>query len=461
MLQPTVKVVRKRNMTDSQQELLTELTQVSTKEVVANQKYGYDSDILEFRGLNKREAILDNEMASMSNLSSDELPYLTVRTPRELIETFTGNPNGVFSNGLKLATVDGTNFKYDGVVKGTVTDSAKCMVDMNGNIVIFPDKAYYDYVNDTWGTFSSPDLDYACEWNNRMWGVKNGDPYIYASVQGDFKDWTTKNNVSTDSYFVDTGGNSVFTGIVSYASHVTAFKHDQMFEIYGSEPSNFQVINGAKTGLLNMDAISEVSSALFYLSQNGVLIYTGGFSESISNSLDLDYVSGVFGADTKKLYACIYDGSVYGLYTYDPMYQAWYQEDDLQVTKFCYHLGSVYALCSDGKLYKFNSGTESIDWSFETKPFDDSTFLKKEYHKLNVKVRLSTGANMSVSIKVDEDAYQLVQNIVYEDDKIKDILIPVNVAKCDRFQLKFEGTGGFLLFHVRRQFTIGSDLPST
>ena len=44
--------------------------------------------------------------------------------------------------------IDGTDFYYDGTKKGTVKKGKKSVIDFNGNIVIFPDKKYYDYVED-------------------------------------------------------------------------------------------------------------------------------------------------------------------------------------------------------------------------------------------------------------------------------------------------------------------------
>lgn len=412
-------------------------------------------DTITFKGLNRREALGDDEFLSMKNLSSDAAPYVTTRAPRELIETLTA-PNGVFSNGIKLATVDGTSFKYDGVVKGTVTDGEKVMVNMNGNIVIFPDKKYYDYVGDTFGSFSAPDLDYVCEWNNRLWGVADGDSYIYACKQGDFTDWTVETDELQEPYWVETGGNSAFKGIASYNGHVTAFKADQMMEIYGNKPSNFQVIEGAKNGLLDNQAITEVESILYFLSNKGVMVYTGGQPDTISYPLDLFHISGAFGTDKKKAYMCMYDGSYYGLYVFDPFNGLWHKEDDIQVMQFAYHLDSLYALCSDGKLYKFNSGTETIEWELETKEYSESAFEKKEYHSVNLKLRLYEGSSANVYIKLDDGAYTLQKTITYVDGYMNEYIIPMNVTRCKRFQIKMTGTGKFVLYHMQREFTAGS-----
>lgn len=51
----------------------------------------------------------------------------------------------------ELALVDGTQFSYGGVVKGTVTDSEKTIIALGSYLLIFPDKAFYNITTDTFG----------------------------------------------------------------------------------------------------------------------------------------------------------------------------------------------------------------------------------------------------------------------------------------------------------------------
>ena len=53
------------------------------------------------------------------------------------------------------------------------------------------------------------------------------------------------------------------------------------------------------------------------------------------------------------------------------------REDDLQVKDFVYLNGSLYALAADNKIYKFNSGTEEIDWEVETEIFTEKISREK------------------------------------------------------------------------------------
>lgn len=454
-------------MKTDQLDSLMQLTTVSNATSAVVGKTTYDRDVLQFSGLNTKESVEDNQLVDMANLSSNFMPYIGTRDPRKLVETFTGNPNGIFSNALELAKVDGTTFYYDGVSKGTVTDDLKCMVNMNGNIVIFPDCKYYDYIDDDWGYFSAPDLEYVTEWNNRLWGVAAGDSYIYACVQGDFTDWdsVTEGGGEMDSYFVDTGGNSEFTGITTYMNHVIAFKSDQYFEIYGNLPSNFQVIAGTKDGLVTNEALTEVDSRLYFLSNKGPMVYTGGVPVHIGAELPDDITTGTFGQDKNKLYFSAYDGVTYTLYVYDGRYGLWHKEDFTQIEQFCNHLGQLYGLTSAGALYKMGDTAladagETITWYMETKAYYDQTFDKKEYHTLNILAKIDPTGYMDVKLEIDngdEVSYGRYTSTEYLD---QEIIIPINQKKCNRFKLILEGQGDFLLRHVQRQFSIGSKLPT-
>ncbi len=99
-----------------------------------------------FQGLNKREMIEDNELADGINLDTELLPAISPRQPMQLLRTLAAPESFTIING-KQVYVDGTNFLYDGVVKGTVTSGLKTMLDFNGNVLIFPDKKYYDYID--------------------------------------------------------------------------------------------------------------------------------------------------------------------------------------------------------------------------------------------------------------------------------------------------------------------------
>lgn len=105
--------------------------------------------VTSFAGLNRNLRIRDNEFADMRNLTSALLPVASARQRRRRLRTLK-DPNGLFAHE-KLCWVDGTAFCYNGVQKGTVSDSEKQFVRMGAYVLIFPDKAYYNTHTDTFG----------------------------------------------------------------------------------------------------------------------------------------------------------------------------------------------------------------------------------------------------------------------------------------------------------------------
>lgn len=107
---------------------------------------------IRWAGLNKNEAIADEQFSSTTNASSRNFPLVSPRPSRAVSKTLTGTGWALKASPTKLAWVDGTSFYYDTASEGTVTASAKSIVDFNGDLCIFPDKKYYDYSSDTFDT---------------------------------------------------------------------------------------------------------------------------------------------------------------------------------------------------------------------------------------------------------------------------------------------------------------------
>lgn len=107
----------------------------------------------EFGGYNHNLYVPENQFYNTKNLTSTHYPILSQRQKRGKIQQLT-KPNGLFAKE-KLAWVDGTEFYYDGVLKGAVTDSKKQFVSMGAYLIIFPDKKYYNTSNDTFGNLGN------------------------------------------------------------------------------------------------------------------------------------------------------------------------------------------------------------------------------------------------------------------------------------------------------------------
>jgi hypothetical protein len=415
---------------------------------------------INFTGLDRRSLIPDQAFSATSNISTKNFPLISPRDPREALYTLTAG-KALFASS-KLAFVDGTNFLYDNVVKGTVTASAKSMVELSQRIIIFPDKKSYDTVGNTFAAFgagtyptagSVPDIDFACTLDNRIWAVKGDN--IYCTALGDFDDWTTFLNPdgSTNdagAWSVDTGTNGSFTGIVSYKGYNLAFKADRVFKRYGTTPNNFQFTEISKLGCISHKSIREVNNILFWLSPQGVVAFSGGVPEVIGEELNDSYVSAVAGGDDRRYYISLYNGSTYALYVYDTWKGVWVQEDNLNVVDFAYFGGYLHALASDNKVWKFGAGTEKVSWSATTKEFNEQVDNKKGYSDLFLRCDLTTGSSLNVYVKQDNGSFTLVKS--HSVSNMSTVRIPLKVEDCDRFQIKIEGSGQSTVYQMVREF---------
>jgi hypothetical protein len=415
-----------------------------------------------FRGLNRNPLIADDEFSACFNISMSKYsPLISCRPPRETLYTLS-SPQSLYVVGSNLVWVDGTDFKYNNVVKGTVTAGVKSMVDFNGKILIFPDKKYYDYGTNTFGNIgagvypaagSCPDIDYACVHMNRVFGVKNNT--VYASAWGKYNDWTTFAGQSTDAWAKDVaseGGN--FVGIIRYQNHPVIFKSEQMYEVYNNKP-DFVTQPGYKIGALSNRAIIEANKVLYFVGKEGVYAYRGGDPVLISENLFERYSDAVLGTDGRLLYVSLYNGTEWKLYVYDTFKPKWWQEDLLHVVQFAKIGEYAYALDSSGALYKFNSGSEIVNWSIETKDFTEEMFNKKNVDKIRIRVELDPGTSFNVYKKVNNRDYTLEKS--YSATGVQSFSVILKVQMADRNKIKLAGTGGFKLYALQYEYTKGSD----
>lgn len=96
-----------------------------------------------FRGLDRRARIPAGACREMENLSPRALPCLTVREGRALAESCTA-PTDLFAIGGGLVVIDGTELRWGGEVRGTVTAGRHQMAAIGGKLAIFPDKKIFD-----------------------------------------------------------------------------------------------------------------------------------------------------------------------------------------------------------------------------------------------------------------------------------------------------------------------------
>jgi len=408
---------------------------------------------LGFKGLNKLPVTDSGELTAMTNMSSKYSPCLYPRDPREVIQTLTSGTALFPANG-KLCWVDGTNFLYDGVVKGTVTAGAKSMAEYFGTILIFPDKKYYNYVTGVFGTMvNCPDIKYVCVHNNRAFGC--GGNGFYASKLSDPLTWDDLPVPITVgcSWQTNTGEEGDFTGIKVVQNHVMATKPGHRYELYGTKPANFNLTKICDVGCIDNKSLVEIDGVLYSMDDAAYRAYSGSIPKPISKKLNETYVSCVAGTDGRKYYACLYNGVSYNLYVYDTDNGYWYREDSLHVVDFARLDDDLFAL-ADNKIYKFNSGTEVVSWEIESENFNEWYMGIKVNLSVTIMAELETGSSLSVYCSIDGGAYALKNTTTTTGFRSYEIrIVP---QRCHSFKIKLVGTGKVKVFGFGRDVLLGS-----
>lgn len=140
---------------------------------------------VKFGGLNHTLGARDGQLWDMKNLTGDHETVLATREPRMLYRTIPGC-SALFS-WEGLCWVTGQEFYFQGEKKGDVIEGEKIFGSLGAYIVIFPDKAYYDTVNGTFGSLES-------EWSGKNVKFTNGLLYEEQAeantIQCNGVDWT-------------------------------------------------------------------------------------------------------------------------------------------------------------------------------------------------------------------------------------------------------------------------------
>lgn len=320
-----------------------------------------------------------------------------------------------------------------------------------------------------------PDLKYICENENRLWGCD--DTTIYASKLGDIFNWNVFDGLQTDSYAVDTGSAGKFTACVSYLGYPVFFKEDRIYKVYGSMPSNFEVMGSATLGVAagSDRSIAIAGEILFYLSTAGFMAYSGGIPQPIGRAFGLTRQrNAVGGSDGLKYYVSFQDETDTTRFcVYDAQMGLWHIEDATAAVGFCRYNGNTYVLEESGGIFLTgtilgSAGTEEADFSW-TAEFGDYTELgksadlgpnKKGVSKIQIRLELEAGATATVYLQFDSTGDWIQCGQAMQEGAKRSYYLPIVPRRGDHYRMKITGTGGCRIYSLVREYYNGSELKS-
>lgn len=355
-------------------------------------------------------------------------------------------------------SIEGVNDEYDGsYVINSVTDDGFIL---NG----FMDKTVTKTITgDAKVTVSRkvPAMDYVVECNNRLWGCYYGHKdgaasdiinEIYCCALGDPKNWYKYEGTAMDSWTASVGVDGAWTGAAVYGGYPVFFKENAVVRVYGTAPSSFQTVTynyrGIKPGSAGSAAM--VDEVLYYHSYDGFMAYSGSVPQKIDAALGNDvYEDAVGGAYMGKYYVSARRGSDYLLLVYDTNLQMWHIEDNTNARKIMRCAEDLYILADDGKIFTAAGAEDGIEWYCETGSLGYGDIYYKRVNRINVKLKLPVGSNMSVFASYDDGEWESCGAYTGSDDMPIDIyFIP---QRCDRYKLRFEGVGDCKIISVYRE----------
>ena len=317
----------------------------------------------------------------------------------------------------------------------------------------------------------APDLDFICANENRCWGCK-GDT-IYASKLGDPTNWNVFDGISTDSYAVDAGSEGSFTACCSYLGYPVFFKEEHIYKVYGSRPSNFQLMGSATMGVKEGShrTLAIAGETLYYLSRSGIVAYAGGVPENIGKAFGTDRFSGgAGGSDGLKYHVVMIGPDGYEHFVWDTRRAMWHREDTLGVIGFAFSNGELWMLGTDGKLRGLGlaaalaGATAEVGMqSFvETGDFVESDPNRKGTAKIQIRGELGAGASLVVKIKFDSgrigspSGWETVATLTATVKR--SWYLPIIPRRSDHFRLRFEGVGEWRMYSLVRESYSGSEI---
>lgn len=429
--------------------------------------------------------IKDSQTTAVVNMDSSIYPTVQVRDGYTLHSQHTGYINRLFKfkgvwycgNGKGLYKLSGSTwsavYEYSDMNNERLWDSAQFF---DGSKLYFIDgllqMRQYDGTTLTTISGAPANSSFIATHSNRFFLANKKDNLLSFSGLRDASDWS-----STDPYTgsgkitVETADGELPTGLTTFADHVVMFKRSTMFELFGTDSTNFQMKGPVDVGCVSDRTILPTKYGLYFLSVDGFYRYGGGSApEKVSDAVK-HYMNSInltnahhccAGFDGRFIYlSLVTDTNTLPNVTlkHDVTTGSWWVESYVAT---CYYQDgqTLYFGTADGKVMKVGGTTDNgaaINWSIETKPFSDGDeTIRKVIHKLWVIADIEVGSTLSVSYAgaAEGGTWTTVATETNPTGRIQSLRIPVIVRAPETwFRLKLSGTGKAKIHRIIREIS--------
>lgn len=313
-----------------------------------------------------------------------------------------------------------------------------------------------------------PDIDYATVHLSRVFGVGRG--RVYASHFNNYADWTldTADEYNeANAWCSETQANSRaegdFVGITAFQNHVICFKKDYMHEIYNNK-NPFRVQDIFAEGCIDNRSIQDVDGRLFFVSRDGVMLYTGSNPKWVGYDLGIErFDKAVAGSDGRRYYLYCETKGEKHLFVYDTLVGLWSEEAvNEEIVSFAHNQNGMFAFTADGLVYRLDTGAFDHAWSFETDFIMAQSVDIKHIKKIQLFAHIPQGSWIHVYVLYDSESFNPeTSHLVYSSGG-KTGTFPIRVLPRQTagygFKLHFMGYGYVRLCEMEIDITGGGEL---
>lgn len=414
----------------------------------------------------------------------------------DIESTFTGNvtiTDGTYAGEAAEAnTINATGigayFEVGDAVtmSGTAFPTEKTLIirEKDTNKLVFYEHSFDDEKTDVAKAATIkrkfPDLDWVCVNENRLWGCH--EKTIYASKLGDFKNFNVFDGIASDSYAVDVLTEGDFTGCVSFMGYPIFFKEQGIWKVYGSRPSNYEVIGSAANGTVNGNTLAIAGETLFYLSRAGIMQYNGGYPSPVSDTLG-EFITGSHAAsaiaDGYK-YLFWYDGAD-EFFELDARRGIWHKQKIAEPISYGTRYNSrgafvlyvpaktesgvttpahwdLWAVQTSGTAETIPYFVEFADFTEDTKGYPQYGANEKGTGKIQLRMALGENSTATIKMRFDSTGDWIVVKEYTAVQVKRSFYLPIIPRRSDHFRIRIEGTGRFELWSLARESYKGSAL---
>lgn len=324
-------------------------------------------------------------------------------------------------------------------------------------------------------------------YNNRMFACNAEGDCVHSSVIGKPYDFTTLEDGEASADWIEVVSSGQFTGIAAFGGNVYYFKENCVHKLYGSSPSDWQLvmlpINGVEDGADKSVAVE--NDVCIYKSTDGFYIFDGLTSTKISGKLGRNTILPNENKNDCSFYeysACIFKGKYYcgvleritgkyTLYTYDINMGLWCAEEFLSDTGFMDLMRTnrdVYGVKAVGDYISFislSSGNEFVsrkyatafEWSVESGDMTLGYANNKYISKIQVRAEGDKGTKIYVKIIADQKENKSAQ-FEFSPDTLDSYSYSPKPIRCDNFRVLLSGTGQAKIYGITLTISEGSEI---